>query len=76
MSLNVYLFCSYLKKSFKIVRLLQKPLCSLCFPFSMFESMEGQLKVDAVMFDLRVAGGCVDVAECECCRRALTVTFR
>eukprot|EP00064_Thunnus_orientalis_P003482 superscaffoldBa00000284_g3491 len=28
--------------------------------------MEGQLKVDAVVFDLRLAKGCVDVAEQDC----------
>lgn len=37
--------------------------------------LEGQLKVDAMMFDLRVANGCVDVAERDYCRRLLTVTL-
>lgn len=71
--MSVYLFCTYLKKKRKILS--RKQLCFLCFPFPMFESMEGQLKVDAVKFDLRVAGGCVDVAERDCCRQMLTVTF-
>lgn len=68
--MSAYLFCTFKQKC-----LPRKQLCFLCFPFPMLESMEGQLKVDAVKFDLRVAAGCVDVAEHNCCRQALTVTF-
>lgn len=82
-SLSDYLLCSYFKKikiiiiTLKIILwLLQKPLCSLFFQFLMFESMEGQLKVIAAMFDPQVVGRCVDVADRNCCRQALTVTFR
>lgn len=38
--------------------------------------MEGQLKVDAVVFDLWLAKGCVDVAKQDCCRLPLVLTLR
>lgn len=38
--------------------------------------MEGQLKVDAAVFDLCLAEGCVDVAEQDCCRLPLVLTLR
>lgn len=37
--------------------------------------MEGQLKVDAAVFDLWLAKGCVDVAEQDCCRLPLVLTL-
>ena len=38
--------------------------------------MEGQLNVDAAVFDPRQAKGCVDVAEQDCCRLPLVLTLR
>ena len=38
--------------------------------------MEGQLKVAAAVFDLRLADGCVDVAEQDCFRLPLVLTLR
>ena len=37
--------------------------------------MECQLKVEAAVFDLRLAKGCVDVAEQDCCRLPLLLTL-
>lgn len=37
--------------------------------------MEGQLKVDAVAFDLWLAKGCVDVAKQDCCRLPPVLTL-
>lgn len=42
---------------------------------SLTTQIEGQLKVDAVVFDLRLAKGCVDVAEQYCCRLPLVLTL-